>query len=97
MGLMGCGDPSPTVLSVRLEAPTMSEATAWDELTRFQQRALIKLFGGGSLRNDGPAITNELRSRGFVDENDALTLAGLSVLTLAMRRQRTEVQLRIAS
>jgi hypothetical protein len=58
--LMGCGDPSPTVLHVKLEAPTMSEATAWDGLTRFQQRALIKLFGGGSLRNDGPAITNEV-------------------------------------
>ena len=70
---MGCGDPSPTVLSVKLKAPTMSEATGWDGLTRFQQRALIKLFGGGSLRNDGSAIANELRSRGFVDENDALT------------------------
>jgi hypothetical protein len=75
----------------------MSEATAWDELTRFQQRALIKLFGGGSLRNDSPAISSELRSRGFVDENDALTMAGLSVLTLAMRRQQTEAQLRISS
>ena len=96
MGLMGCGDPSPTVLSVELEVPTMSEATAWDGLSRFQQRALIKLFGGGSLRNDGPAITSELRSRGFVDENDALTMSGLSVLTLAMRRQQTEAQLSIA-
>jgi hypothetical protein len=42
----------------------MSEATGWDELTRFEQRALIKLFGGGSFRNDDPAIARELRKRG---------------------------------
>jgi hypothetical protein len=28
----------------------MSKAAVWDELTRLEQRALIKLFGGGSLR-----------------------------------------------
>jgi len=75
----------------------MSEATGWDGLTRFQQRALIKLFGGGSLRHDGPAIANELRSRGFVDENDALTMSGLFVLTPAIRRPQTEAQLHNAS
>ena len=75
----------------------MSEASGWDKLTRFQQRALIKLFGGGSLRNDDPAIANELRSRGFVDENDALAKPGLLVLTLAMRRHQAETQLRTAS
>lgn len=72
----------------------MPEATGWDELTRFEQRALIKLFGGGSLRNDDPAIAKELRARGFVDENDALTMPGLQILTLAMRRQQAEAQLR---
>ena len=75
----------------------MSEASGWDSLTRFQQRALIKLLGGGSLRHDDPAIANELRSQGFVDENDALTKPGLLVLTLAMRRQQAEAQLHIAS
>jgi hypothetical protein len=75
----------------------MSEAAAWDGLTRFQQRTLIKLFGGGSLRHDGPAIANELRSRGYVDENDTLTMSGLSILTDAMRRQQAEAQLRMAS
>ena len=75
----------------------MSEATGWDGLTRFQQRALIKLFGGGSLRNDDPAVANELRTRGFVDENNALAMPGLFVLTLAMRRTRAEAQSRIAS
>jgi hypothetical protein len=75
----------------------MSEAAAWDGLTRFQQRTLIKLFGGGSLRKDGPAMANELRAHGFVDENDALTMSGMSVVTLAIRRQQTKAQLHIAS
>jgi hypothetical protein len=72
----------------------MSEATGWDELTRFEQRALIKLFGGGSLRNDDPAIAGELRTRGFVDEHNALAMPGLLVLTLAIRRQQAAAQLR---
>ena len=72
----------------------MSEAAAWDELTRFEQRALIKLFGGGSLHNS-PAIAHELRARGLVDENDALAMPGLLVLTLAMRRQRAEARMRV--
>jgi len=75
----------------------MSEAPGWDELTRFQQRALIKLFGGGSLRNDDPAVAVELRARGLVDENNALAMPGLLVLTLAMRRQQAEAQPRMAS
>jgi hypothetical protein len=75
----------------------MPEATGWDELTRFEQRALIKLFGGGSLRNDDPAIARKLLARGFVDENNALAMPGLFVLNLAIRRQQAEAQLRMAS
>ena len=55
----------------------MSEAAVWDELTRFEQRALIKLFGGGSLRDNSPAVADELRARGMVDGNDALAMPGL--------------------
>ena len=73
----------------------MSEAAVWDELTRFEQRALIKLFGGGSLRYNSPAVADELRARGMVDENDALAMPGLLVLTLAMRRQRAEARMRV--
>jgi hypothetical protein len=73
----------------------MSEAAGWDELTRFEQRALIKLFGGGSLRREDPAVVDELRARGFVDENSALAMPGLLVLTLAMRRQQVEVRSRL--
>ena len=75
----------------------MSEAMLWDQLTRIGQRTLIKLFGGGSLRHEDPAVVEELRIRGFVDENNALTMPGLLVLTLAIRRQRAETQTRIAS
>ena len=73
----------------------MSEASAWDDLTRFEQRALIKLFGGGSLRYDDPAVVRRLRARGFADDNDALTMPGLLVLTLAMRRQQAEARIRV--
>ena len=72
----------------------MFEAPGWDELTRPEQRALIKLFGGGSLRKNDPAIVDGLRARGFVDENDALSMPGLLVLTLAMRRQLADARLR---
>jgi hypothetical protein len=73
----------------------MSEAAGWDELTRFEQRALIKLFGGGSLRREDTAVIEELRSRGFVDENNTLAMPGLLVLTLAMRRQQAEMRSRL--
>ena len=66
----------------------MPEAAGWDQLTKFEQRALIKLFGGGSLRYDDPAVVKGLRARGLVDENNGLSMAGLFVLTLAMRRQQ---------
>jgi hypothetical protein len=75
----------------------MSEAKLWDDLTRLEQRALIKLFRGGSLRNDNPAVATNLRTRGFVDENNALAMSGLFVLTLAMRRQGPEARSRIGS
>ena len=73
----------------------MSEAAVWDELTRLEQRALIKLFAGGSLRADSPAVANELRAQGLVDENDALAMPGLLVLTLAMRRKQAEERIRL--
>jgi hypothetical protein len=75
----------------------MPEAAVWDNLTRLEQRALIKLFGGGSLRNNDPEVVNRLRAGGFVDENDALAMPGLFVLTLAMRRQQAFERLRTAS
>jgi hypothetical protein len=73
----------------------MSRTAEWDDLTRFEQRLLIKLFGGGSVRKENPTVVDELRARGFVDENNELALPGLFVLTLAMRRQQADALARI--
>jgi hypothetical protein len=58
-----------------------------DELTRSEQRLLIRLFGGGSLRNQNAADIEGLRWRGFIDDEQNLSMPGLLVLTLAMRER----------
>jgi hypothetical protein len=68
----------------------MDETTIWKELTRVEQRALIKLFGGGTLRNESPALVDALRTRGLVDENSKLSMPGLQALTRAMRKQEAD-------
>jgi hypothetical protein len=70
----------------------VSEAAVWANLTRPEQRALIKLFGGGSLRNNAPAVVTRLRLLGFVDEKDALSMPGLRVLTFAIRRHQDSMR-----
>jgi hypothetical protein len=72
----------------------MSATMRWDDLTRFEQRLLIKLFGGGSTRNERPAVVDGLRSRGLVDENGELSMLGLLTFTLALRKQQADAQLR---
>ena len=42
---------------------------SWNELTRRQQRILIKLFGDGSLRGDDSVETADLIQRGLVTRN----------------------------
>jgi hypothetical protein len=66
----------------------MSEASGWDALSRLEQRALIKLFGGGPLRREPPEVVERLRSQTLVDEHDTLSMRGLFLLTLAIRRQQ---------
>jgi hypothetical protein len=68
----------------------MDEKAIWTELTRVEQRALIKLFGGGTLRNESPALVDALRTRGLVDENSKLSMPGLQALTHAMRKQEAD-------
>jgi hypothetical protein len=72
----------------------MVEAAIWGELTRREQRLLIKLFGCGSTRNEEPAVVEGLCARGLLDHNQELSKAGLFVLTLAMRKQQADVRLR---
>jgi hypothetical protein len=68
--------------------------TPWDELTRSEQRLLIRLFGGGSLRNQNAADIEGLRQRGFIDDEQNLSMPGLLVLTLAMREQQAAARRR---
>jgi hypothetical protein len=68
----------------------MPETPLWDELTRSEQRLLIRLFGGGSVRNQNPADVEGLCRRGLVDDEQNLSVPGLLALTLAMRRQQTD-------
>jgi hypothetical protein len=73
----------------------MDETAIWNELTRFEQRALIKLFGGGTLRNDSPTVVEALHARGLVDEGNNLSMPGLLVLTLAIRKQQVDARTRM--
>ena len=68
----------------------MPETPLWDELTRSEQRLLIRLFGGGSLRNQNPEDVEGLSRRGLVDDEQNLSVPGLLAITLAMRRQQTD-------
>jgi hypothetical protein len=67
----------------------MPETPLWDELTRSEQRLLIRLFGGGSLRNQNADAVEGLYRRGLVDDEQNLSVPGLLALTLAMRRKQS--------
>jgi hypothetical protein len=54
----------------------------WDELTRAEQRILIKLFGGGTLRANDPTETAELRADGLIDDR-GLTPIGIEFVKAA--------------
>ena len=69
-------------------------AMPWDELTRSEQRLLIRLCGGGSLRNQNAEDIDGLRRCGFIDDEQKLSMPGLLVLTLAMREQQAAARRR---
>jgi hypothetical protein len=68
--------------------------TPWDELTRSEQRLLIRLFGGGSLRNQNAADIDGLRRRGLIDDEQNLSMLGLLLFTLALRDQQAAARRR---
>jgi hypothetical protein len=72
-------------------------APGWEDLTRPEQRLLIKLFGGGTTRRDDPRVVEGLRGFGFLDENDQLSMPGLRILTPAMREQQAVARARVVS
>ena len=47
----------------------MNGLTLWNELTRREQRIMIKLFGGGSPLGDGPIETANLARLGLITMN----------------------------
>ncbi len=65
----------------------MAATISWDDLTRCEQRLLIKLFGCGTTRNENPTVVDGLRSRDLVDENDKLSMLGLLVFRYPERRR----------
>jgi hypothetical protein len=65
----------------------VNDLTLWNELTRREQRIMIKLFGGGSTHGDGPVETVSLMRLGLITEN-GLTLAGLELFIAAFKAQR---------
>jgi hypothetical protein len=56
----------------------------WNELSRAEQRILIKLYGGGTLRANDPSETAELRADGLIDDN-GLTPAGIEFVKAAFK------------
>jgi len=65
----------------------VNDLALWSELTRREQRIMIKLFGGGSPRGDGPIETANLTRLGLITEN-GLTSAGLELFIAAFKAQR---------
>jgi hypothetical protein len=65
----------------------VNDLTLWNELTRREQRIMIKLFGGGSTHGDGPVDTVNLMRLGLITEN-GLTSTGLELFIAAFKAQR---------
>jgi hypothetical protein len=78
-----------------IEDIAMSVA-AWDELTKSEQRLMIRLFGGGSVRNQATGDIEGLRQRGLINGEQKLSLPGLLVFTLALQDQQTIARQRAA-
>jgi len=65
----------------------VDDLAAWNELSRREQRILIKLFGGGSVSGESQTETANLRQLGLI--NDAgLSPAGLKLFISAFNAQR---------
>jgi len=63
------------------------DLTLWNQLTRREQRVMIKLFGGGSLQGNSPTETANLMWLGLITEN-GLTSVGLEAIFAAFKAQR---------
>jgi len=65
----------------------VDDLAAWNELSRREQRLLIKLFGGGSLAREGPEETANLERLGLITDA-GLSAEGLKLFISAFKAQR---------
>jgi hypothetical protein len=72
----------------------MPATTIWDEMTRSEQRLLIRLFGCGSLRNQDPKAIEGLYRRALIDNKGSLSPQGMMVFAGALHQHRAEPQRR---
>jgi hypothetical protein len=72
----------------------MPATTIWDEMTRSEQRLLIRLFGCGSLRNQDPKAIEGLYRSGLINNEGALSTQGMMVFAGALHHHRAEAQRR---
>jgi hypothetical protein len=64
----------------------VNDLALWNELTRREQRIVIKLFGGGSSHADGSIETVNLKRLGLITEY-GLTPNGLKLFVAAFKAQ----------
>jgi hypothetical protein len=83
------------IMNVAIPWGTLMD-TEWDDLTRREQRVLIMLFGGGTLRSLSAEIVIQLSLRGLVDHT-GLTLKGLRVFIAAFRQQEAAKRERLVA
>jgi hypothetical protein len=72
----------------------MSTTTHWDDLNRSQQRLMIRLYGGGTVRQQDPEAIAHLHGCGFIGDAGELTTLGAQVFMGAVRRQQADCRLR---
>ena len=72
----------------------MNDLALWNELTRREQRIMIKLLGGGSSHGDGRIEAASLTRLGLITDK-GLTSAGLKLFIAAFKEQRDVRQLEL--
>jgi hypothetical protein len=72
----------------------MPATMLWDELTRSEQRLLIRLFGCGTLRNQDPKAIEQLHRRALIDDDGALTTSGMQLFAGALHQQQADARRR---
>ncbi len=70
------------------------ELDTWAGLSRNERRALLQIFGGGSLRSASQPTINVLRDFNLISQEDEITIRGLNVICAVAR---SDHQRRIAA